>query len=243
MSRRLGFEYAGALYHVINLGNYRSWIFESDGAKQSFETTLFEACEYAGWKLHAIVAMGNHFHLALESSEPNLSEGMWWLQSVFASRFNRFRKENGRLFQGRFKSVLVEDFDRLSWLCHYIHLNPVRTAIWKVTELKDYRSGSHWYLRNRRKRPQSLDLETCLGGAGGLKDSRAGWKKYDAYLEWLGEEHNMGVDAGVSRLAARAQQGELPGSETLLKLLNTQFKELSLSFKVPCSREESKIVQ
>ena len=90
MSRKLRFEYPGAIYHILNRGNYRSWIFESEGAKKSFEKTLFEACEYAGWKLHAFVVMGNHYHLALETPEPNLSEGMRWLQSVFAMRFNRF---------------------------------------------------------------------------------------------------------------------------------------------------------
>jgi len=48
--------------------------------------------------------MGNHFHLAVETPQPNLSEGMRWLQSVFAARYNHFRKGTGRIFQGRFKS-------------------------------------------------------------------------------------------------------------------------------------------
>ncbi len=187
MSRKLRFEYSGAIYHILNRGNYRSWIFESEGAKKSFEKTLFEACEYAGWKLHAFVVMGNHYHLALETPEPNLSEGMRWLQSVFAMRFNRFRKENGKLFQGRFKSIVIEDFDRLSWLCHYIHLNPVRAGICGVSGLKEYRHSSHWYLRNKRKRPPFLSLECSLEGAGGLADNTYGRNKYDQYLEWLRE--------------------------------------------------------
>lgn len=61
MSRQLRLEYPGALYHVINRGNYRTWIFETEGAKVSFEKALFEACSYAGWRLHAFVIMGNHF--------------------------------------------------------------------------------------------------------------------------------------------------------------------------------------
>jgi REP element-mobilizing transposase RayT len=187
MSRKLRFEYPGAIYHILNRGNYRSWIFESDGARKSFETTLFEACEYAGWKLHAFVVMSNHFHLAIETPEPNLSEGMRWLQSVFAMRFNRFRKENGHLFQGRFKSILIEDFERLSWLCHYIHLNPVRAGICSVSELRDYRYGSYWYFRNKRKSPPFLSLEASLSGAGELADTTYGRNKYDQYLEWLNE--------------------------------------------------------
>ena len=83
---------------------------------------------------------------------------------------------------------MVEDCDRLSWLCHYIHLNPVRAGICSVEELKGYRWGSYWYLRNRRKRPEFLDLSVCLAGAGELKDSSPGWGKYAAYLNWLCED-------------------------------------------------------
>ena len=79
------------MYHVLNRGNYRSWIFEDDGVKKSFEKSLFETCQKTGWILHAYCVMGNHYHLALETPEPNLSEGMRFLQSIFAIRFNKFR--------------------------------------------------------------------------------------------------------------------------------------------------------
>ena len=104
MARKLRFESEGGLYHVINRGNHRNWVFESEGAKRSFEKTLNETCERSGWRLHAWVIMGNPFHLAVETPQPNLSEGMRWLQSVFAARYNHFRKGTGRIFQGRFKS-------------------------------------------------------------------------------------------------------------------------------------------
>ena len=188
MSRKLRFEYPGAIYHVINRGNYRSWIFKSEGAKRSFEQALAKTCEHAGWKLHAYVLMGNHFHLALETPEPNLSEGMRVLQSKFAIRFNRFRKETGRLFQGRFRSIVIEDSKRLAWLCHYIHLNPVRAGICLLSDLKNYRYGSYWYLRRPSKRPLYLNVKTCLEGAGELKDTLYGRKKYEAYLDWLQED-------------------------------------------------------
>ncbi len=74
---------------MLNRGSYRKWIFEDDGAKMSFEKALFETWERAGWVLHAYCVMDNHFHLALETPEPNLSEGMRLLQSVFSIRFNK----------------------------------------------------------------------------------------------------------------------------------------------------------
>lgn len=83
---------------MINRGNYRSFVFESDGSKRAFEVTLFEACERFGWRLHAYCLMGNHFHLCLSTPEGNLSAGMGWLQGTFAQRFNRFRKAVDHLF-------------------------------------------------------------------------------------------------------------------------------------------------
>ena len=56
------------------------------------------------------VLMSNHYHLALETPEPNLVEGMRWLQSTFANRFNRFRGERGHVFQGRYNAILIEDY-------------------------------------------------------------------------------------------------------------------------------------
>jgi REP element-mobilizing transposase RayT len=85
MARKVRLEYAGALYHVINRGNYRQDIFAEDGARLSFEKAIFEACTKARWRLHAFVIMSNHYHLALETPEPNLVAGMQWLQSICES--------------------------------------------------------------------------------------------------------------------------------------------------------------
>lgn len=42
--------------------------------------------------------MGNHYHLCIETPLGDLVDGMRWLQSTFANRFNRYRKENGHVF-------------------------------------------------------------------------------------------------------------------------------------------------
>ena len=86
-------EYGGACYHVINRGNYRRDLFAGEGAAQAFVGCLRETCGRFGWRLHAYVVMRNHFHLAVETPEPNLSLGMKWLQGTWVARFNRFRGE------------------------------------------------------------------------------------------------------------------------------------------------------
>ena len=105
---------------------------------------------------------------AVETPEANLSEGMRWLKATFANRFNRFRREQGLLFQGRFKSLQVENQERLGWLCHYIHLNPVRARICEVDGLSSYPWSSYRLLGRPKQRPAWLSFEACLTSAGEL---------------------------------------------------------------------------
>lgn len=217
MARKLRFEYPGALYHILNRGNYRQAIFEEEGARFSFEQTLFETCERCGWILHAYVIMGNHYHLALETPQPNLSEGMRWLQSVFATRFNRLRKENGHIFQGRFKSIVVENPDRLGWLCHYIHLNPVRAGISTIDSLPAYRYGSYHYLWSKSARPSALRVSAFLQTAGALKDTPTGRKKYADYLGWLAEDDAGKKEMRFDQMSKGWAQGTTEFKEALLE--------------------------
>ena len=183
MARKLRIEHKGAMYHVINRGNFRKDVFETAGAAQAFEETLWEACRMYGWKLHAHVIMRNHYHLALETPLPNLVAGMHWLQSTFSTRFNRFRQERGHLFQGRYQAILVETMAGLSGVVDYIHLNPVRAGIVETGQLSAFRWSS---LRRfmRGPRPVALVAEDFLAHRG-LTDSEAGWASYVQELQAL----------------------------------------------------------
>jgi REP element-mobilizing transposase RayT len=61
MPRRVRIEYPGAVYHVLNRGNYRRDIFSAEGSKKSFEQTLFQACHKYDWALHAYCLLKNHY--------------------------------------------------------------------------------------------------------------------------------------------------------------------------------------
>ncbi len=180
-------EYAGACYHVINRGNYRRNLFEADGAREAFERTLFETMERFGWRVHAYVIMRNHFHLAGETPEANLSAGMKWLQGTWVARFNRFRGIAGRPFQGRFKALHVEPGHALAEVAHYIHLNPVRAGVVGADAVGSFRWSSLHHFRGK-SRPAGLESITVRAEAGGLPDTAAGWKRYLAYLALRAEE-------------------------------------------------------
>lgn len=180
MARQLRVQYPGALYHVINRGNYQQDIFETTGAINAFERTLAQTCERHDWLVHAYVIMRNHYHLALETPLPNLADGMQWLQATFAARFNRFRAKAGHLFQGRYKALLVEDSAALGRVVAYVHLNPVRAKILPANEIVSFRASSlHRFICGPR--PKWL-VATRLLAQLGLDDCPEGWGRHVADL-------------------------------------------------------------
>jgi REP element-mobilizing transposase RayT len=199
MARKLRVEYAGSCYHVLNRGNYRRDLFAGEGAAESFRACLFEAAGRFGWRVHAFVIMRNHFHLALETPEPNLSDGMRWLQGTWAVRFNRFRGESGRPFQGRYKALHVEPGHALAQVAHYIHLNPVRAKVVPAERLLEF-GWSNLPLFAARARPACLEPATVLKESGELSDTPAGWRRYVNYLGVLAEEDVQRRGAKFGRL-------------------------------------------
>lgn len=134
MTRPLRIEFPGALYHVTSRGNARRKIFLDDEDRQAFLSTLAWVVERFGWICHAYCLMDNHFHLLIETPDPNLSRGMRQLNGVYTQKFNRTHRKVGHLFQGRFKAILVERDSYLLELARYVVLNPVRAKMVKVAE-------------------------------------------------------------------------------------------------------------
>jgi len=217
MPRKLRLEFPGAIYHVINRGNYRGEIFATPGARAAFVDCVWEVCRKSGWRLHAYVLMRNHFHLALETPQGNLVAGMQWLQATFANRFNNFRRERGHLFQGRYKALLVEPGAALGQVCHYIHLNPVRAGVVPVGRLKEFRDSSYWYLWHPAERPRCLDLHACLAQAGKLADTLAGRRQYEKFLALQAAEGPAGRNEAFVSLSKGWALGSDGFKERLLR--------------------------
>lgn len=196
MARRLRIEYPGAMHHVINRGNYRRDLFVDVGAAEVFLRTLHEAAERFGWRLHAYVLMRNHFHLAVETPQPTLGEGMHWLQSTLAMRFNRLRSEGGHLFQGRYQALLIENVGAMARVVDYIHLNPVRAKIVAPHQVGGYRWSS---LAALLKRPRTVGLHAAdwLRARGGWVDDEPGLRAYAGYLTEVAQDETTWEKAGL----------------------------------------------
>src|SRR6266511_2385334 len=178
MARKLRVEYPGAIYHVMNRCDRREPIFKDDADRERFLETLGEACAKTGWQVHAHVLMPNHFHLVVETPQPNLVSGMKWFLGTYTSRFNRRHQLFGHLFSGRYKSLIVDGSGNgyLRTVCDYVHLNPVRAKLLSPEQpLREYRWSS-WpeYLKSPAKRPGWLRAERLLGEYRIPEDSTTG---------------------------------------------------------------------
>jgi len=192
MPRSIRLEYPGAFYHVMARGNRRESIYHDEDDRRFFLNTLGEACAMTGWRIHAWVLMSNHYHLLIETPEPNLVAGMQWLQNTYTRRFNVRHRLWGRLFGDRYKAVLVEGAGYYyETLIDYLHLNPVRAG------LVDPRAGQ-----------SVLDYawSSTAGGHALLPRRRPPWVAADAALAAFGcVDTAAGRRRWVERLDARAR--------------------------------------
>jgi len=200
MARSLRIQYENARYHVINRGNYRHDIFATEGAAESFLATVIEAAQRYGWVLHAYVVMRNHYHLAIETPLANLVVGMQWLQSTAAARFNRYRKENGHVFQGRYKALVLEDTAALCRVVDYIHLNPVRAGAVSAEQVGHYRWSSLKRLLEK-KRLEGMRCAEWLEARGDWKDNARGIAAYHEYLKGIGADEKLQKEKGIMGLS------------------------------------------
>ena len=178
MARPLRLEFAGACYHLTARGGRQEPIFDDDGDRLVFLDLLAKEVLQQGWRLYAFCLMGNHYHLLLETPEPNLVQGMRRLNGVYTQAFNRRHRRVGPVLQGRYQSILVEQQRYLQELCRYVVLNPVRAGMVASVE------GWHWssYLPTAGKIPCPpwLAAEAVLGWFGEGAIARKAYERFVA---------------------------------------------------------------
>lgn len=220
MARPLRFEHPGALWHVTSRGNERGAIFHDDRDRIDFLDILADAVGRFGWRLHAYVLMGNHYHLLLETPEPSLSRGIHRLNGIYSQHFNRRHERAGHLLEGRFKAILVEKERHLLELVRYVVLNPVRAGLARTAA--DWRWSSYRYTAGLHCAPAWLETHWTVAQFGGGTGALAAYREF--------------VDAGVGNLAQpwRGLTSQLfLGSEAFRARLVERMQSASLSPEIP----------
>jgi REP element-mobilizing transposase RayT len=179
MARPLRVEFEGALYHLTGRGNARQRIFADDKDGAKFVELLVQSLQRYEVALHAYVLMGNHYHLIAETRRANLGRWMHWLTTAYTVYFNRRHRRVGHLFQGRYKSIVVEAEGYLLNLSRYVHVNPVRgkmmgrgDPVERRKRLRSWRWSSYGGYSGLAKPEPWVEQERVLGEIGGKARER-----------------------------------------------------------------------
>lgn len=143
MARQPRTDVGDCVYHVINRANNKACIFSSEKDYLDFEYLLHEMRETFDMRILAYVIMPNHWHLLLyPKKDGDMGRALHWLTTSHARRHHTRKGTigHGHLYQGPYKSFLVEDDVHLLAVLKYIERNPVRAKLAKKVE--DWRWGS-----------------------------------------------------------------------------------------------------
>lgn len=171
MARPLRIAYENAIYHVINRGHRREPIFVDNSDRAEFLARLAVTQTRFNLVIHAYCLMHNHYHLLVGTPDANLSRAIHTLNSSYVSWFRARHGLVGSLFQGRFKSILVEKERYLVEVSAYIHLNPVRAGLVKNPEEWKWSSAGFYLGRrlpaHRKKTSLAIATDEVVGLCGG----------------------------------------------------------------------------
>ena len=223
MARPLRIEYPGAVYHVTSRGNEKKPVFKDEADRQNFLNTLQHVNKRYNWICHAYCLMTNHYHILIETPEGNLSIGMRQINSVYTQLFNKRHGRTGHLFQGRYKTILIQKDSHLLEVCRYVVLNPVRAKM--VEKPDDYAWSSYLATAGRAKPHPCLTTDWVLKQFSGKRGKAE--QEYRKFVSWgigqktiwtevrgqalLGEEGFM--DKMVDHLKKHKDIPEIPRSQ------------------------------
>ncbi len=207
MARPWRIEYEGALYHVFSRGNKKQNIFFDNDDRCLFLDTIGQMSERFDNNIFAYVLMDNHYHLLLRTPKANLSRSMQWLGTTYTRRFNLKHLQSGHLFQGRYKSILVQNDTYLMQLAHYIHNNPLRAGI--VKRLIDYPWSSYPAYAYNRRHPKWLNKDLILSqiqGANVQRQYREQMQQYSDEKEHIWDNIHHGFIYGSEKFVNRIKE-------------------------------------
>jgi REP element-mobilizing transposase RayT len=202
--RRARITFKGAFHHVMNRGLDGKAIFESDCLKAAFIEMLYYQSQKYRLRLLAYSVMNNHYHLILQNSNNRMSPFQRDLNGQYGSFYRKVQGGKGYVFQGRFKSTLVQEEKYLILAIRYALQNPIRAKL--VDSLHDYRWTSLVELEKQIKN-QITDVD-CISEIFGSKEALI-----------LGLEGNIEVELPITKCRC----GDILGTKDFIKASYQKF--------------------
>ncbi len=210
----------------MNRGRRGDNVFSDKTDFKTFLGVLQESSELFGCRVAAYCLMSNHYHLLLQTPLGNISRVMRHVNGVYTQRYNRRQKVDGSLFQGRYKSVLVEEDSHLVELLRYIHRNPVRARICK--SVSDYPWSSHCIYTSKVKESHWLYTDLLLG-----MFSETPGKAIREYLKFVqGEESEE-----IQYFFSKKNLPSIFGSRNFVEWVKAKYYQKMKHDEVPQSRD------
>jgi putative transposase len=213
MARQARLVFPGFPVHVMQRGNNRSDCFFSDGDRLRYLTLFAQLAARYDCAIHAYALMSNHVHLLLTPADVNgLSLLMRNVGQQFAQYVNRVHGRTGSLWEGRYRSSIVDSESYFLTCQRYIELNPVRAGM--VNRPEDYRWST--YLANAHGRADSLITPHPQFLALGRDDD----SRRTAYLRLFRNDLD---DECLDRIRRAANSGGPLGSAEFVRSIDRRF--------------------
>jgi REP element-mobilizing transposase RayT len=234
--------YPGAVYHVMNRGLARGAAFLGEADHARFVELLDDLAHRWRVRIYAYCCMTTHFHLLLQTPDPNLPRIMRHLGGLYTQRLNRAYHRDGPLFRGRYKAILVQAETYLLQVVRYVHLNPVAAGLthdpgaypWSSHRLYRQVTPPEWLARDEVMAPfpdlPSFEQFVAEGNDDSLEAFYASrrWRSIlgdDAFTAWvLAAAHR-------SREHSRAERTpQFPSVEAVMAAIGAQMGALPDAF-------------
>lgn len=202
-------------------GNARENIFAGDADRRKFLALLVRSSEIYQVDVLAFVLMTNHFHIIVRTPLANLQEFMRHFNISYTWYFNYAHDRVGHLFQGRYKSFLIDADNYLMEVSRYVHLNPIRikkneslSAEELQKQLRDFPWSSYSDCIGKKDGYPWVKREALLAYFGG--DGPKGWGAYARFVE-------SGLSGDVSNPLAKGKGHGIVGDGSFIEKITDRF--------------------
>ncbi len=224
MARPLRLSFENAVYHITARGNRKEEIFYSDDDRRSFLEKMEETWGKYSIVCYAYCLMSNHYHLFIKTPLANISEAMHYLNASYANWFRVRHGIVGAVFQGRYRSIIVDEDRYAVQLSAYIHANPVRAGM--VKDPLEYPWSSYPEYMGRRNPLARLETGFILGQFD--DDLRRARRRYRAYVI-----RNLYAKDPVKE----AYKGVALGGEGFIESIKERMRSIGRSREIAATRD------